>query len=293
MTMDKYSNQFVLIAANANISNKELVPYYQRRLDPKVMDGIYDKETLPKDTIQDWVNTACEVDGHMRAWNTQKVIMANSTSFRSDFLNCFHLQPALHFNSTNAPCRMNNQVVDMDINVSQKWNAAHQKHTHNSKPPLPCFNCGKSGHWNADCRTPYRGIQLSRGGPRRSMGKAGRRSCMVDIEDEDGSEPAMGNQAGVHWGMVERGFNCDHQWLPQSGHPLECVDASTSGEPSQNDQQYYIPPNRRWGNGPISHGAKVRVVFGELGDVEQKDLLIKLVQDFTWPLPYQQRREGK
>ena len=51
MTVDEYSNQFVLIAANANISEKEQVPYYQRGLDPKVMDKIYDKETLPKDTI--------------------------------------------------------------------------------------------------------------------------------------------------------------------------------------------------------------------------------------------------
>ena len=66
MTVDKYSNQFVLIAANADISNKEQIPYYQRGLDLKVMDKIYNKETLPKDTIQDWINMACEVDGHMR-----------------------------------------------------------------------------------------------------------------------------------------------------------------------------------------------------------------------------------
>ena len=67
MTVDEYSNQFLLIAADADISDKEQVPYFQRGLDPKVMDKIYDKETLPKDTIQDWVNTACEVDGRMRA----------------------------------------------------------------------------------------------------------------------------------------------------------------------------------------------------------------------------------
>ena len=29
MTMDEYSNQFLLIAANADISNKEQVPYFQ------------------------------------------------------------------------------------------------------------------------------------------------------------------------------------------------------------------------------------------------------------------------
>ena len=88
MTMDEYSSQFLLIAADADISDKEQVPYFQRGLDPKVMDKIYDKETLPKDTIQDWVNMACKVDEHMRA---QNVILANSTSFQSDFLNCFHL----------------------------------------------------------------------------------------------------------------------------------------------------------------------------------------------------------
>ena len=81
MTMDEYSNQFLLIAADADISNKEQVPYFQRGLDPKVMDKIYDKETPPKDTIQDWVNTACEVDGCMRARSAQKAILANSTSF--------------------------------------------------------------------------------------------------------------------------------------------------------------------------------------------------------------------
>ena len=91
MTVDKYSNQFVLIAANANISNKEQIPYYQRGLDLKVMDKIYDKETPPKDTIQDWINTACEVDGHMRTRSAQKAILTNSTFFRSNFLNCFHL----------------------------------------------------------------------------------------------------------------------------------------------------------------------------------------------------------
>ena len=80
MTMDEYSNQFTLIAANTNISDKEQVPYYQRGIDPKVMDKIYDKETLPKNTIQDWIKTACEIDGHMRARSAQKAILTNSTS---------------------------------------------------------------------------------------------------------------------------------------------------------------------------------------------------------------------
>ena len=116
--MDKYSNQFLLIAADANISDKEQVPYFQRGLDPKVMDKIYDKEVQPKDTIQDWINTACEIDGRLRARSAQKAILANSTSFRSDFLNCFHLQNTPCYTSSNAPRRMANQVVDMNIDAS-------------------------------------------------------------------------------------------------------------------------------------------------------------------------------
>ncbi|ETW78192.1 hypothetical protein HETIRDRAFT_325047 [Heterobasidion irregulare TC 32-1] len=57
MMVDRYSNQFILIATDTNISNKEQVPYFQRELDPRVMDKIYDKEVQPKDTIQDWINT--------------------------------------------------------------------------------------------------------------------------------------------------------------------------------------------------------------------------------------------
>ena len=158
MTVDEYSNQFLLIATDADISDKEQVPYFQRGLDSKVMDKIYDKETLPKDMIQDWVNMACEVDGCMRARNTYKAILANSTSFRSDFLNHFHLQPALRYNSTNALHRMNNQVVDMDIDASWKRTVVCQKRTHNGKPPSPCYNCGKTGHWNSDCPLMSMGV---------------------------------------------------------------------------------------------------------------------------------------
>ena len=100
MMVDEYSNQFTLIAANADIADKEQVSYYQRGLDPKVMDKIYDRETQPKDTIQDWINIACDIDRRMRARNAQKTILANSTSFRTNFLNRFHLQPAPRYNST-------------------------------------------------------------------------------------------------------------------------------------------------------------------------------------------------
>ena len=61
------------------------------------------------------------------------------------------------------------------------------------------------------------------------MGKGGRRSCVVDIEDEDKTRPTMGNQVEVHRGMAEGGPDHNHQQVPQPGHPLECVDTSTSG----------------------------------------------------------------
>ena len=159
MTVDEYSNQFILIAANTDISDKEQVPYFQRGLDPKVMDKIYDKETPPKDMIQDWINMACKVDECIRARSTQKAILTNSTSFRSDFLNRFHLQPTSHYTSSNAPCRMANQVVDMDIDASHKWNADHQKRMHDGKPPSSlCYLCRCTGHWNADCPSQCRGL---------------------------------------------------------------------------------------------------------------------------------------
>ncbi|ETW86543.1 hypothetical protein HETIRDRAFT_114041 [Heterobasidion irregulare TC 32-1] len=133
MMVNEYSNQFILIAADANISNKEQVPYFQCGLDPCVMDKIYDKEVQPNDTIEDWINTACKIDGQLRARTAQKAILANSTSFRSDYLNRFHTQPAVCYNSTNAPRKMDNQVVDMDIDATRKRNAESQKRKFDGK----------------------------------------------------------------------------------------------------------------------------------------------------------------
>ena len=42
------------------------------------------------------------------------------------------------------------------------------------------------------------------------MGKTRRQSHTVDIEDEDSSEPALGNQAGVYQKIVEGGSNYNH-----------------------------------------------------------------------------------
>ena len=49
---------------------------------------------------------------------------------------------------------------------------------------------------------------------------------------------------------------------------------------SRNGQRDILPDRRRT-NGPISHSARVRAVFEELGDKEQKELLVDLAQDFT------------
>ncbi|ETW77138.1 hypothetical protein HETIRDRAFT_454516 [Heterobasidion irregulare TC 32-1] len=119
------TDKFILIAANADISDKEQVPYFQRGSDPHVMDKIYDKEVQPKDTIQDWINTAYEIDGRLRARSAQKAILTNSTSFRSDYLNRFHTQPAFRYNSTNAPHRMNNQVGEETARLIWKEKTTH------------------------------------------------------------------------------------------------------------------------------------------------------------------------
>ncbi|ETW77052.1 hypothetical protein HETIRDRAFT_454461 [Heterobasidion irregulare TC 32-1] len=89
------------------------------------MDKIYDKEVQPKDTIQDWINTACEIDGRLRARSAQKAILANSTSFRSNYLNHFHTQPAVRYNSTTAPRRMNNQVGEETARLIWKEKTTH------------------------------------------------------------------------------------------------------------------------------------------------------------------------
>ena len=245
------------------------------------MDKIYDKETLPKDTIQDWVNMACEVDRCMRARNTQKAILTNSTSFRSDFLNCFHLQPILCYTSSNTPRRMANQVVDMDIDTSQKWLADHQKCTHSGKPPSPRYNCGKTGHWNSNCPSP-RSIPTSRGNMRRKMGGGSRCAHTLNMENEDDERPTLGNQIGVRRGVAEEHPSHNNQWLSQPGRSMEHGDPPTRTHQSTlHNGTHNVLPNGRRTNGPISNSARVRAVFEELGDEEQKELLVDLAQDFT------------
>ena len=225
---------------------------------------------------------ACEVDGHMRARNAQKAILTNSTSFQSDFLNRFHLQNAPCYTSSNAPRRMANQVVDMDIDTSRKRSADRQKCTHSGKPPSPCYNCGKTGHWNSDCPSPLRSIPMSRGNTRRKMGGGGRRTRAVNMGDEDNEGSAVENQAGVHQGVAKEHSNHNNQWIPQPGRSMEHGNPSTRTHQStsHNGKRDVLPDGQRT-DGPVSHGARVRAVFEELGDKEQKELLVDLVQDFT------------
>ena len=214
----------------------------------------------------------------MRARSAQKAILTNSTSFRSDFLNCFHLQPTLCYNSTNAPHRMNNQVVDMDINVSQKQsNAIHQKHTHDGKPPSSYYNCRKSGHWNNDCLSPWRSVPTSWENMHRVLGGRSRRTCAVDLEDKDNQEPTLGNQAGLCQGVAEGSSTCNHHWVPQSSHLMEHVDPfPRANKSTKSNRMSHVLLNGQWVNRPIHGTAGIRAVFKELEDAKQKDLLINL-----------------
>ena len=101
------------------------------------------------------------------------------------------------------------------------------------------------------------------------------------MESKD-DRPTLGNQAGIHRGVIEEHSDRNNQWISQPGCSMEHGDPSTRSHQSTScDGTLNILPNRQQTNGPISHGARVRVVFKELGDEEQKDLLVELAQDFT------------
>ncbi|ETW75688.1 hypothetical protein HETIRDRAFT_330248 [Heterobasidion irregulare TC 32-1] len=280
MTVDEYSNQFILIAADADISDKEQVPYFQRGLDPRVMDKIYDKEVQPKDTIQDWINTACEIDGRLRARTAQKAILANSTSFRSDYLNRFHNQISPRYNSTNAPRRMNNQVVDMDIDATRKRNAESQKRKFDGKRTTSCSNCGKPGHSSANCWSPRRGVRPVRGNSKRRLGTTGRGNRAVDLEGEDDA-PAMGNQAGIYRGMETEDVHRNNQRVPQPGPSMERPHSTPSGRPQTNHGQRTMLSNGRRGDGGVSHSARIGAVLGELGEDEAREVILGHAERFS------------
>ena len=50
---------------------------------------------------------------------------------------------------------------------------------------------------------------------------------------------------------------------------------------TKGNRTHHILSNGQWVNRPIHDIAGVRAIFEELGDAEQKDLLIELAQDFT------------
>ena len=207
----------------------------------------------------------------MRARNTQKAILANSTSFRSNFLNCFDLQPTPRYNFSNTPHRMNNQVVNMDIDASRKRNATHQKQTYDGKPNRACFNCEKPGHFAANyCALP-RGIQLACRNWHKPVGRGNRGAHGVDVEDEDGQESPVGEDSRLYWGLEEGSSNCDHRQVPQPGDLLEHTDSFLGGEgPHPQNGVRYILPNGWWSNGPIHDAASIQVLFQEIRETKAK-----------------------
>ncbi|ETW82186.1 hypothetical protein HETIRDRAFT_317203, partial [Heterobasidion irregulare TC 32-1] len=233
---------------------------------------------IPEDSEQE--ETACEIDGRLRARTAQKAILANSTSFRSDYLNRFHNQISPRYNSTNAPRRMNNQVVDMDIDATRKRNALSQKRKHDGKPPGACYYCGKTGHWNADCPSLRRGVRPIRGNSKKRMGTTGRRSRAVDLEGEDDA-PAMGNQAGIYRGMETEDVHRNNQRVPQPGPSMERPHSTPSGRPQTNHGQRTMLPNGRRGDGDVSHSARIGAVLGELGEDEAREVILGHAERFS------------
>ena len=115
---------------------------------------------------------------------------------------------------------MANQVVDMDIDASQKRSANRQKRTFDGKP-VTCYNCQRQGHIASNCHSPQRSIPMPRGNTSGKMGRGGRRTRAVDMEDEDNKGPTLGNQAGLHQGMAEEYSNHDNQRISQPSRPME------------------------------------------------------------------------
>ena len=114
------------------------------------------------------------------------------------------------------------------------------------------------------------------------MGGGGQHTCIVDIEDGDDERPALGNQAGIRQGMAEECSDHDHQWVSQPGRSMERTHPSTRPpQPTSRNGTRDVLPDGQQTNRPVSHGARARAVFEELGGKAQKELLVDLVQDFA------------
>ena len=114
------------------------------------------------------------------------------------------------------------------------------------------------------------------------MGGRSRRTRAVDMGDKDDEGPALGNQAGICQGVVEEHSDRNYQQISQPGHSMEHGNPPTRPHQStsRNGMRDILPDGQQT-NGPVNHGAGVRAVFEELGDEEQKELLVDLAQDFT------------
>ena len=115
----------------------------------------------------------------------------------------------------------------------------------------------------------------------RKMGGKGRCTRAVNMGNED-EGPALGNQARLYQGMAEEHPNRNDQQILQPGHSVERGDPSTRTlQSTSRNGTCDVLPDGRQANGPVSHGARVRVVFEELGGKAQKELLVDLAQDFA------------